>query len=150
MTTHLNKIWILTWNSGSQTVNLYSQGWESPETGWPGETLEKAAVYGSISTRPNMFLTSFSGGTADAPQDRLYICDYDQNEVTKYWIESTSTLTTLTCDLDADNAAEDIYFSLMAPFQFHLWGTGFYANIGGTPDLEKLRPEMLRFSQPGL
>jgi hypothetical protein len=151
MTTHLNKIWILTWNSGTQTVNLYSQAWETPTSGgWPAETLEKSAVYGSITTRPNMFLTSFSGGSADAPEDRLYICDYDQNEVTKYWVESTTTLETLTEDLDADNSAEDVYFSLITPYQFHLWGTGFYADIGASPDPDKLRPEMLRFSQPGL
>jgi len=148
MMPHLNEIYVLTWNTSGETVNLYSFAYQDPDSGWPAETLRKASVYTGVTTRPTMFLASFSGGTADSPEDRLYICDYDQNEISKYWVQSTTTLSDLSEDFNADNSAEDAYFSLMAPYQFHLWGSGFYSDIGGDP--EKLRPEMLRFSQPGL
>lgn len=147
MTTHLNAVWVLTWSSLNEDVDLYSFDFEEPGTGWPPET-HKQQIYTGVTSRPNMFLTSFSGGTADAPEDRLYIADYDQNEVSKYWVESTSTLTTVSEDFDADNSVENAYFSLITPYQFHLWGTGFYSEYGFSGDA--LRPEMLRFSQPGV
>lgn len=148
ISTHLGSVWILTWNSANQDVDLYSMAFPEPtDTGWPTPVLE-SQVHTGVTTRPDMFLTSFSGGTETAPQDRIFVTDYNQALQTKYWVDSTSTLVAVAEDLDADSSLENVHFSLLAPYQFHLWGTGFYAEYGTGGD--QLRPEMLRFSQPGM
>ena len=144
---HLGDVWILTWNSSNQDVDLYEMTYPDPSTGWGTPTF-KSQIHTSVTTKPTMFLTSFSGGTEDSPEDRLYIADYNQDFVTKYWNESGTSLSTVSEDWDADNSASNAYFSLMAPYQFHLWGTGHYNEPGVSK--AKVRPEMLRFSQPGL
>ena len=142
---HLDKVFILTWNSTNEDVDLYSMPFISPTGDWGTETLE-TQVYAGVTTRPDIKLTSFSGGSETTPQDRLYIADFTQSEPTKYWVDyGAGALHQLKEDLDASGSAEDVYFSLMAPYQFHLWGTGFYGGTG-----TNYRPEMLRFSQPGL
>lgn len=131
---HNGQLWTVSWSSGQQDVYLHSMNYDGSSL-----TLE-AVAYTTVASKPNLFLTSFAGGTATAPTERLYITDYDQSLATKFW---DGSLNTLTEDLDNDSSAETVKFSLMIPYKFHLWGTGFYE---GTTT----RPEMLRFSQPGL
>ena len=140
METHLNKVFILGYESVGNIVKLYSMDLDG--TG----LVFKTNVWTGVTTTPVAKITSFSGGTAEAPQDRLYIADYNQDKATQYWIDSTTTLTAVSEDWNANDSNTGAAFSLMAPFQFHLWGTGFFEGLtSGT-----LRPELLRFSQPGL
>jgi fibronectin type 3 domain-containing protein len=132
---HEGKLWTLSWSSSQQDVYLHSM-----QVDGSALTLE-AVAYTGIIAKPLMKMVSFEGGTATGGLARLYVFDYNQNVNTVYW--NGSTITTLTADLDASSAAESIPFSLMIPFKFHFWGTGFFE---GTTN----RGEMLRFSQPGL
>lgn len=143
---HEGKMWIASWSSTEQDVYLSAMQVDGNNIndGFPagaGADPDPLTVYTGVAAKPVITLTSFAGGDASTGVARLYVTDYNQNLPTKY-IEGT-TVNTLTADLDASSAAEDIYFSLMIPFKFHLWGTGFYE---GTTE----RSEMLRFSQPGL
>lgn len=68
------------------------------------------------------------------------------NWATKQYVFDTATdpLASLTSDLDASGAAEDLYFSGVVSFQNHLWGWGFGS---GTTAANGYRPELARFSQ---
>jgi hypothetical protein len=132
---HEGKLWTASWSSSQQAVYLHSMQVDGTVL-----TLE-AVLWTTVVAKPVVTLTSFAGGDASTGTSRLYATDYNQNLVTKYW--DGATVQTLTVDLDASASAEDVYFSLMIPFKFHLWGTGFY-------EAAVTRPEMLRFSQPGL
>jgi len=139
---HGGKMWIASWSSTEQDVYLSSMQVDGTliNSGFPLDP-KPLTIHTGVAVKPTISLTSFAGGDANTGVDRLYVTDYNQNLPTKY-VEGT-TVNTLTADLDASGAAEDVYFSLMIPFKFHLWGTGFFE---GTTE----RPEMLRFSQPGL
>lgn len=142
-----DKVWILGWD-GSDEVTLYNMDWPGPTADW-GTPSVKGVIHTGVTSKPLIRMTPFSGGLEDEPKDRIYIADYNQVEPTKiFQVTSPEATSILKVDFDADPlpvpTAEDVYFSLMIPYQFHLWGTGFY---GGTGDF---RPEMLRFSQPGL
>lgn len=63
----------------------------------------------------------------------------------KSFTDSTRAIATVTSDLDADTAAEDLYFTGCASFQQHLWAWGFGS---GTTAANGYRPELARFSQP--
>jgi hypothetical protein len=63
----------------------------------------------------------------------------------KSFTDSTRAVATVTSDLDADTAAEDLYFTGCVSFQQHLWAWGFGT---GTTAANGYRPEMARFSQP--
>jgi len=140
METHLNKVFILGYESVANIVKLYKMDLDGSNLVW------LTNVWTGVTSIPTVRITSFSGGTAEAPQDRLYIADYDQLKATQYWVDSTTTLTAVSEDWNADSTSTGAAFSLLAPFQFHLWGSGFFQGLtAGT-----LRPELLRFSQPGL
>lgn len=131
---HEGKLWTLSWSLAQTDVYLHSMQVDGTSL-----TLE-AVVHTSVSTVPTLKMVSFTGGTAASGVSRLYISDYDQNLDTKFW--NGSSITTLTEDLDNNSSAENIKFSLMIDYKFHLWGTGFFE---GTVE----RPEMIRFTQPG-
>lgn len=135
ITDHQGKLWTLSWSSSQQDVYLHSMQVDGTSL-----TLE-AVVHTTVVSQPVLGLVSFTGGTADVPEDRLYIFDYNQNLDTKYW--EGSAITTPSADLDLSGSAENLVFSLMIPFKFHLFGTGFYED-GAT------RPELIRYSRPGL
>ena len=146
---HLGVVYVLSHSTATDKVYLHkmqTDGSNVNTTGgtWPGgaDPPIPLVVYSSVATKPTLMLTSFTGGTAASPETRLYVSDYDQTLATKYLAGSATSFTTLGVDFDASGSNEDAKFSLMKSFKFHLWGTGFF-------EAAVLRPEMLRFSQPG-
>lgn len=132
---HSGQTWILSWSSVTQKVYLHRMDYS-------GSSLTRVAnVYTGVASRPFLTLTSFEGGTAEAGTSRIYIADYAQTLTTKYW--DGSALQSATADLDNSGVAENLNFALMIDYKFCLWGTSFY-------ETTITRPEMLRFSQPGL
>lgn len=135
MTEHGGAIWIASWSTTTQKVYLHSMT-------YAGASLTlRGVLWTSVVTKPYVTLVSFEGGTAEAGTSRLYACEYLQAQDTKYW--NGSAIVTATADLDNSSVAENLKFSLMIDHKYHLWGTGFFES-GVT------RPEMIRFSQPGL
>lgn len=132
---HEGSLWTASWSDSQEKVYLHSMQVDGTSL-----TLE-AVVWTGVSSKPVVKMVSFEGGTAGSGTSRLYITDYNQNVVTRYW--NGSSMSDLTVDFDADSSAEDVYFSLMVPYKFHLWGTGFYESAAD-------RAEMARWSQPGL
>jgi hypothetical protein len=131
---HEGNLWVASHSTTTDKVYLHSMQVDGTSV-----TLE-AVLWTSVVSRPTIILTSFEGGDAASGVSRLYAADYNQNLETVYW--DGATVTTLTEDLDNDDTAEDLYFSLVIPYKFHLWGTGFFESA-------VLRPEMIRFTQPG-
>lgn len=131
---HQGRMLVASWSSNTDKVYLHSLQVDGSQL-----TLE-AVVWDGVIAKPTVKLVSFAGGTADMGISRVYVSDYDQNLPTRVW--DGSSVADLTVDLDADGVAESVYFSLMFVHKFHLWGTGFYEGTA-------LRPEMVRFSQPG-
>lgn len=134
ITAHEGALYVASHSTTTDKVYLHSM-----QVDGSGLTLE-AVLWSGVVNRPTVTLTSYEGGTAGAGTSRLYAADYNQNLATVYW--NGATVTTLTSDLDNDNIAENIFFSLMISYKFHLWGTGFY-------EAAAIRPEMVRFTQPG-
>lgn len=135
---HDNKLYALSYSSSQTDVYLHEMDADGENPSNLG------VVWSSVSSESDVVpvMASISGGDATSPESRLYISDYDQNEVTKFY--DGTTINTLQADLDNDSTDEDITFSIVYPYKFHLWGTGFF-EPGANP-----RPEMLRFSTPGL
>lgn len=131
---HSGQVWVVSYSATTDKVYLHSMDSDGSSL-----TLE-AVVWTGVTAKPTVTAVSFTGGTAASPESRLYISDYDQNQTTRYW--DGAAMQDLTVDLDANSAAESVKFSMLGVFKFHLWGTGFYEGTA-------LRPEMLRFSQPG-
>jgi len=132
---HQQNLWALGWSSSQQDVYLYSMQVDGTSL-----TIE-AVVHTGVVSKPNLKLISFTGGDANSPEDRIYVVDFNQNLNTVYY--NGAIVTTVTEDLDVSGSAENIQFSLMFPFKFHLFASGFYE---GTTS----RGEILRFSTPGL
>jgi len=86
-------------------------------------------------------MASFEGGSATGGTKRLYVADYDEQQITKFW--DGSSISSLQVDFDNSGSAEDIKYHYVIPYQFHLWGAGFFQGTTG-------RKELVRFSQPGL
>ena len=135
ITEHDGKMYILSYDDDLNQIGLHSMQVDGSSLTY------HANVYTSVSTKPDLMMVSITAGDATSSQDRLYICDYNQNLATVYW--NGSSIVALTQDFDANSSAEAVKFSLMTTFNFSLWGTGFFE--GST-----LRPEMIRVSQPGL
>lgn len=132
---HDSQLWAVSHSTNTNKVYLHSMDYDG------SNLTQEGIVWTGVSSAPVVSLASFTGGTATSGLSRLYIADYDQNENTRFW--NGSTLNELADDLDNDDSKENFKFSLVIPYKFHLWGTGFFE---GTTT----RPEMLRFSQPGL
>jgi len=134
---HDTKMYAVAWNSSTEVVSL----WQMTAAG--GSAVNKGSLWTSVTTAPRPVLASIEGGSATAGVSRLYISDYAQNQVTKIFDSDTSTISTLQTDLDDDGGLENVTFSLVHTFQYHLWGSGYL-------EASVSRPEMLRFSRPGL
>lgn len=133
---HDGKLWLAVYRDANDDVRL----WELTTTG--AFTADRGAIWTSITTTiPRPIMCSFEGGSATAGTKRIYIADYDEQQNTRFW-DSTS-INTLTVDFDDSGSAESVKFHYVFPYQFHLWGAGFFQGTTG-------RKEMLRFSQPGL
>ena len=138
MALHNGMLYYAGYDDTLNEVNLY----ESDLDGTGG--VHKAVIWSSVTAQPTaVIMQTFTAGAADASQDRLYICDYDQNHGTCYWTTGT-TITNVTRDFDQDTGAtaENAVFSFIIDYQFHLWGTSY---IEGTV----AREEFIRFSTPG-
>ena len=134
---HDSKCYAVAWNSTTQIVSL----WQMTTAG--ASATNKGNLWTGVTTAPRPVLASIEGGSATAGVSRLYIADYDQNQVTKIYDSDGNTISTLQTDLDNDGSPENVTFSYVYNFQHHLWGTGYL-------EAAVSRPEMLRFSQPGL
>lgn len=99
-------------------------------------------VWSSVASPPRVVVTYMTGGSASTGVQRLYIADYSSSLPTVYYVEGVG-FTTVQEDLDNDGTKETLKFSIVYPFMFHLFGVGHY--LGSV-----WRPEVLRFSRPGL
>lgn len=133
---HDGKLWLAVFRDTNDDVRL----WELTAAG--AFVADHGALWTSISGAvPRPVFASFEGGSATAGTKRLYVADYDEQQITKFW--DGSTISSLQVDFDNSGAAEDIKFHYVFSYQYHMWGAGFYQ--GTVP-----RKEMLRFSQPGI
>lgn len=127
-------VYMATYSSVTQKVYLHSMT-------YAGGSITNRGTLWASATKPCVTLTTMTGGTAEVPVARLFACDYAGVLATRMW--DGAALSTVTCDLDNNSAAESLYFQLMIEYKFHLWGTGYFEG-------SILRPEMIRFSQPGM
>lgn len=142
---HENKLYAVAYSGAQNDVYLYrleADGTaESADPEFP-----KASpiddVWTSVTVAPTVVMAPMTGGAAGTPVSRLYIADYDEQQDTVFW--DGTNIVALVEDLNDDNTKEALRFHLVAEYQHHLWGAGFW--IGGS----SRRPEVLRFSQPGL
>lgn len=135
MTVYLGKLLCACYDDTLNNVNLVQIDLDGTNM------IHKAVIWTSVTSKPTaVIMQSFTAGTATSSEDRLYIADFDQTFETRYW--NNTALTTLTIDFDLNASAENVVFSFVKEYAFHLWGTSF---IEGTT----LRPEYLRFSTPG-
>jgi len=153
------KMYVVAYSDGQNDVYIYRLEPDgTAETGdseYPNASPIGTAVWTSVTTNvPIPIVTGFQGGALGAQVNRLYIADYDQNYVTRIVTDPAGTpaLTDLTADLNADGGSTDkVFFHYVIPYQFHLWGAGIYTNSANDfPTTDKPRPELLRFSQPGM
>ena len=142
---HENKMYAVGYSDAQNDVYLYrlesTGAAESGDAEFP-KASPIATIWSSVSTAPTVVLASMTGGAAGTPVARLYIADYDEQQDSKYW--DGSAIQAVTEDLNDDTTKENLRFHLVAEYQHHLWGMGFW--IGGS----SRRPEVARFSQPGL
>lgn len=134
---HDLKCYVVAWNNSTEVVSL----WQMDTNG--DNATNKGNLWTGVTTAPRPILASIEGGIATAGVSRLYISDYDQIQVTRIYDSDGDSISTLQADLDDDGGQEDVTFSYVYPFQYHLWGSGYL-------EASVSRPEMLRFSRPGL
>lgn len=133
---HDGRLWLAVFRDALDDIRL----WELTVTG--AFTADRGAIWTGITGAvPRPVMASFEGGLATGGTKRIYITDFDEQQVTKFW-DGTS-ISSLQVDFDNSGTAEDIKFHYIFPYQFHLWGAGFFQGTTG-------RKELLRFSQPGL
>lgn len=133
---HDGKLWLAVFRDANDDVRL----WELTTAGV--FTADRGALWTGITGAvPRPVFAPFEGGSAAGGTKRLYVADYDEQQVTKFW-DGTS-ISSLQVDFDNSGTAEDVRYHYVFPYQFHLWGAGFFQGTTG-------RKEMLRFSQPGL
>lgn len=132
---HDGKFFVAVYRSTNTDVRL----WELTTSGT--FTADRGALWTGLGAVPRPIMASFEGGSATGGTKRLYVADFDEQQITKYW--DGSAISALQVDFDNSGSAEDIKYHYVFPYQFHLWGAGFYQATAA-------RKEMLRFSQPGL
>lgn len=132
---HLGKLYYAVYDDTENEVNLYHSDMDGTNGVSDGQ------IWTSVTTQPTaVIMQSFTAGAADSSEDRLYISDYDQNFVTKYW--NGSTFTSITRNFDQGGGSDNVDFAFLVDYQFHLWGSGF-------AESSTTRPEIVRFSTPG-
>lgn len=134
---HNLKMFAVAYHGGTTETIL----WELDDDG--GNPTNRGQIWSG--TVPVPVLASIVGGTASVPVNRLYIADYGEQFATRFW--NGTVMVTVQEDWDDDNDLDDIKFTLIAPFQYHLWGTGWWGLVGETIGP---RPEVAYFSRPGL
>ena len=92
---------------------------------------------------PRVNLTSFEGGSATDPKQRLYISDSTNTHPPKYWDSTDSTLNAVEEDFDDEGSKESLNFPLIFAYNDHLFGTDFVQSSA-------FQLGLLRYSQPGL
>ena len=106
-------------------------------------TRQTNAVWSGIGARPRPIMVPFEGGLADEREARIFICDYNGLLDAVYYKPGDDSVTYVTSQVDGGTGADNMRFTYLASYQFHMWGFGFYEDGA-------MRPEMARFSQPGL
>lgn len=132
---HINKLFVIGHSTVTQKTYLYECNADG------SSPANKAVIWSDVGTVPRPVATSFHGGSAIGGTSRLFICDYDGQQETRYW--DGTAMNDLAADFDNNASNDDVKYTLVQSYQFHLWGTGFYQGTAA-------RPEMIRFSQPGL
>ncbi len=114
-----------------------------------GNALDDAATEAPIATIwtgagvPRVTMTSFEGGSATAPKQRLYFADSTSTYAARYWDSTSSAMADVEEDFDDDGSKEDLAFPLIFEYNDHLFGTDFRQS-------SVYQLGLLRFSQPGL
>ena len=144
LASHNGKLHAVTEHSGAAEVRLWDYT-ESNNT-WT----DIAKIWDYVAASPTPVLASMAGGTAVLPLSRLYITDYGQstNYPAMYWDGSTMQDVEENWD-DIDTGKKPLRFNLVASFQYHMFGTGYYGTGDGA-NASLVRPEVVAFSRPGL
>ncbi len=109
-------------------------------------TEEPIATIWTGATVPQVTMTSFEGGSATAPKQRLYFADATSTYSPRYWDSTDSAMKEVEEDFDdsgPEGTKESLDFPLIFEYNDHLFGTDFRQS--GAFQLG-----LLRFSQPGL
>jgi hypothetical protein len=140
---HLGFLYVAAWRHGSiHKVYLYKLNTNGTPVSGTSPVQPIASIWSSVSVKPHVTICAAQGGSAAVSVDRLYFSDADLQLNTVYW--NGTAIVPVVQDLDDDNTEEALRFGMVFPYQYHLWGTGYYDGLN--PD----RPEILRFSRPGL
>lgn len=140
---HKNKMYVLAFSSVQQKTYLYRLNPDGTSES-AGPTSTSVAVVWTGAAIPAPLMVSFDGGSATAPVSRLYICDTAGSYDTMFWNSDANTINNLQDDFADSGTLHNTRYTLMWAYQYTLWGAGF--NQFGAA----VRPEMIRFSQPGL
>lgn len=137
MAYHRGIIYVAVYNDGGNTVRLYNLTIDGATPTYVTD------IWTGVTARPDVVVASFDGGSATAPLSRLYFADTNQVLPTVFLENGVGPIKNLTEDLNDDGTKENIVFSYIFPYNFHMFGAGFYAGTVA-------RPELVRASQPGL
>ncbi len=133
---HRGLLYVAAYADALDTVRLYSL-----TTAGASPTFV-ATVWTGVTTRPSVVMASFDGGSATNPLSRLYIADTLQIQPTVF-LSNGATITNVTEDFDDNGTKENLIFSYVFAYNFHMFGAGFLQSAVA-------RPELLRASRPGL
>lgn len=142
---HFGKLYAVA-QHGTTDTRLHEQDVDSPGAWTDRGQIWTWAQTGSANPWP--LLASISGGSATTPASRLYVTDYNQSGHTRYWTTGT-TWTDVKEDWDDDNDQDLLRFRIIAPYQYHMFGTGQWGAGGGGAGIIT-RPEIVSYSRPGL
>jgi hypothetical protein len=142
---HKNTMYAVGFSSNTNKTYLYRLNTDGTSEGTPNANQSTfVAVLWTGSIVPIPILTSFDGGIAGAPVSRLYICDYGSQYDTLFWNSDANSINNLQDDFADSGSVHNTRYTIMWKYQYTLWGANFY-QFG-----QAVRPEMVRFSQPGL
>jgi hypothetical protein len=146
---HKLKLYVLALSQTTGKTYLYRLNPDGTSEGTPNSTQSTfvAVVWTGTPgspTIPSPVMVSFDGGTASAPVSRLYISDYNNQYDTMFWNSDANTINNLQNDFADSGTLHNTRYTMMFKYQYTLWGSNFFQFGAST------RPEMLRFSQPGL
>jgi len=139
---HKNKMYVLAFSSITNKTYLYRLNPDgTAET--PGPTSTSVAVVWTGGALPVPLMVSFDGGTPIAPVSRLFICDTSGSYDTMFWNSDANTINNVIDHFDDNVTARNSRYTYIWNYQYAMWGSGYYQT-------GVIRPEMIRFSQPGL
>jgi len=142
---HKNKFYVIAFSSNTNKTYLYRLNPDGTSEGTPNGTQSTfVAVLWTGATLSAPMMVSFDGGIAGTPVSRLYIADNNNQYDTLFWNSDANTINNLQNDFADSGALHNTRYTYIWKYQYSMWGSGFYQFGAAT------RPEMMRFSQPGL